>query len=298
MHLLFWLIFRYKKIPGEFHWQKEGESMGTIKKIGAIILFVFGGFFAIATIKMIFIDMPKGRKSQNEAVYVGRGAYDPANDGKTVIVCGEMKIVEPAYDDEIGISFDTMRVMRKAQTLKLTDKETKIEARGYYNKYLEWSSGLSEMKDYTAKVDVGGFHLDQEYMDRIMLDGRAQYDEEKLNQQGYSVVKDRNYSQTFFIQPMDQTKRYPQEGDFRYEYSSSKYGNGSTVTVIGIQDGDTLRFTGSAADCMREGELTKEEFREENRKGGVGSVIMGIILPLAFILGGIVLLISSGVKPE
>ena len=144
-----------------------------------------------------------------------------------------MKIVEPAYDDEIGISFDTMRVMRKAQTLKLTDKETKIEARGYYNKYLEWSSGLSEMKDYTAKVDVGGFHLDQEYMDRIMLDGRAQYDEEKLNQQGYSVVKDRNYSQTFFIQPMDQTKRYPQEGDFRYEYSSSKYGNGSTVTVIG-----------------------------------------------------------------
>ena len=254
--------------------------------------------FAIATIKMIFIDMPKGRKSQNEAVYVGRGAYDPANDGKTVIVCGEMKIVEPAYDDEIGISFDTMRVMRKAQTLKLTDKETKIEARGYYNKYLEWSSGLSEMKDYTAKVDVGGFHLDQEYMDRIMLDGRAQYDEEKLNQQGYSVVKDRNYSQTFFIQPMDQTKRYPQEGDFRYEYSSSKYGNRSTVTVIGIQDGDTLRFTGSAADCMREGELTKEEFREENRKGGVGSVIMGIILPLAFILGGIFLLISSGVKPE
>ena len=191
-----------------------------------------------------------------------------------------------------------MRVMRKAQTLKLTDKETKIEARGYYNKYLEWSSGLSEMKDYTAKVDVGGFHLDQEYMDRIMLDGRAQYDEEKLNQQGYSVVKDRNYSQTFFIQPMDQTKRYPQEGDFRYEYSSSKYGNRSTVTVIGIQDGDTLRFTGSAADCMREGELTKEEFREENRKGGVGSVIMGIILPLAFILGGIFLLISSGVKPE
>lgn len=266
--------------------------------MGTIILFVFGGFFAIATIKMIFIDMPKGRKSQNEAVYVGRGAYDPANDGKTVIVCGEMKIVEPAYDDEIGISFDTMRVMRKAQTLKLTDKETKIEARGYYNKYLEWSSGLSEMKDYTAKVDVGGFHLDQEYMDRIMLDGRAQYDEEKLNQQGYSVVKDRNYSQTFFIQPMDQTKRYPQEGDFRYEYSSSKYGNGSTVTVIGIQDGDTLRFTGSAADCMREGELTKEEFREENRKGGVGSVIMGIILPLAFILGGIFLLISSGVKPE
>jgi prolipoprotein diacylglyceryltransferase len=49
---------------------------------------------------------------------------------------------------------------------------------------------------------------------------------------------------------------------------------------------------------MREGELTKEEFREENRKGGVGSVIMGIILPLAFILGGIFLLISSGVKPE
>ena len=267
-------------------------------KTGAVILIALGLLCAVSTVKSCGTKRAAMQEKVDDVVYVGQGSYDPANDGKTVIVCGEMKIVEPAYDDEIGISFDTMRVMRKAQTLKLTDKETKIEARGYYNKYLEWSSGLSEMKDYTAKVDVGGFHLDQEYMDRIMLDGRAQYDEEKLNQQGYSVVKDRNYSQTFFIQPMDQTKRYPQEGDFRYEYSSSKYGNGSTVTVIGIQDGDTLRFTGSAADCMREGELTKEEFREENRKGGVGSVIMGIILPLAFILGGIFLLISSGVKPE
>ena len=124
--------------------------MNTVKKIGAVFLFLCGGFFAIAAIKMIFIDIPKGKKSQEEAVYVGRGEYDPANDGKTVIVCGEMKIVEPAYDDEVGISFDTMRVMRKTQTLELTDKKTKIDARGYYNQYLDWNSGLSEMKDYTC----------------------------------------------------------------------------------------------------------------------------------------------------
>ncbi|MFR4550883.1 MAG: TMEM43 family protein [Clostridiaceae bacterium] len=272
--------------------------MNTVKKIGVVFLFLCGGFFAIAAIKMIFIDIPKGKKSQEEAVYVGRGEYDPANDGKTVIVCGEMKIVEPAYDDEVGISFDTMRVMRKTQTLELTDKKTKIEARGYYNQYLDWNSGLSEMKDYTAKADVGGFHLDQEYMDRIILDGKAEYDEEKLEQQGYRVVKDRNFSQTFFIQPVYQTERYPQKGDYRYEYSSSKYGTGSTVTVVGVQYGDTLRFTGSAADCIREGELTKEEFREENRKGNVGAIIMGIVLPFAFFAAGIFLLISSGSSGE
>ena len=112
-------------------------------------------------------------------------------------------------------------------------------------------------------------------MDRIMLDGRAQYDEEKLNQQGYSVVKDRNYSQTFFIQPMDQTKRYPQEGDFRYEYSSSKYGNGSTVTVIGIQDGDTLRFTGSAADCMRGRRAYKRRIQGRKPKKRRGNCYYG-----------------------
>ena len=135
-------------------------------------------------------------------------------------------------------------------------------------------------------------------MDRINLDGKSEYDDEKQDQHGYRVVKDRNFSQTFFIQPVYQTERYPQEGDYRYEYSCSKYGTGSTVTVIGVQYGDTLRFTGSAADCIREGELTKEEFREENRKGHVGAIIMGIALPLAFFAAGIFLLISSGSSGE
>ena len=35
--------------------------MNTVKKIGAVFLFLCGGFFAIAAIKMIFIDIPKGK---------------------------------------------------------------------------------------------------------------------------------------------------------------------------------------------------------------------------------------------
>ena len=62
--------------------RKEGEIYEYREKDRCRVPVLVRRLFAIAAIKMIFIDIPKGKKSQEEAVYVGRGEYDPANDGK------------------------------------------------------------------------------------------------------------------------------------------------------------------------------------------------------------------------
>ena len=66
-----------------------------------------------------------------------------------------------------------------------------------------------------------------------------------------------------------------------------------------VRPSDLAAVTEVEAVCFPAAEAaTKEEFREENRKGNVGAIIMGIALPLAFFAAGIFLLISSGSSGE
>lgn len=77
-----------------------------VKRIlGGILFICIGIFLMIASIKMIFVDDPKAKKLLSEAVYVTTDTVDPANDGKAVIVSAPFKLVEPAYDDEMGLVF-------------------------------------------------------------------------------------------------------------------------------------------------------------------------------------------------
>lgn len=47
-----------------------------LKKLGGVILVIVGLFFSIATVKMIFVDLPKAKSSMKDAIYVGEDAID------------------------------------------------------------------------------------------------------------------------------------------------------------------------------------------------------------------------------
>ena len=70
-------------------------------KTGAVILIALGLLCAVSTVKSCGAKRADVQEALDEVVYVGQGSYDPANDGKIVIVCGELKVLEPAYDDEL-----------------------------------------------------------------------------------------------------------------------------------------------------------------------------------------------------
>ena len=92
--------------------------MSMLKKIGGVILVIVGLFFSIATVKMIFVDLPKAKSSMKDAIYVGEDAIDEKNDGKIVIVCGKFELTQPSYDEELGISFDTIRAAVQSRLWK------------------------------------------------------------------------------------------------------------------------------------------------------------------------------------
>ena len=236
-----------------------------LKKIAGVLLIVIGLFFAVSSLKMIFVDTPKMKSALKDAVYVGQDAINDANDGKIVIVCGPFELTTPSYDDELGLTIDSIRTSRSKQTMKLNKatKATKANAETLTeeekrNGVLEWGTAYRD-KTLTGEGKIGNYTLSQDFIDAIVLNGTwHDYDRSELEASGYVWVTDANYSQKDFIEPLSQTLRNYKENDYRYFYDGANFKTGQTVTAIGIQDGNTLKAVSGITDNLMENELDRE----------------------------------------
>lgn len=266
------------------------------KKIAGVFCLILGIFFSIATIKMIFVDNPKTKSVLKDAVYVGEDAIDEKNDGKIVIVCGTFELTKPAYDDEIGISFDNIRVSRSKQTMKLNkgssqkDEEDMTATEKLYG-VLEWSPVMGSVA-YQGEGKIGNYTLSSDFIENIRTDTVwAKYDEEELQEAGYAYMPDKKHSPTHFIEPLEQCQRALKENDFRYNYSAAGLKTGQKVTAIGIQDGQTLKAAPKMADSVMKGTLDKKEAIKKGGTGGVGVTIFSICFALFWLVVGMRLII-------
>lgn len=80
---------------------KKTQKPRKNRKTGAVIVILLGLLCAVSTVRSCGTKRAAIQGKVDDVVYVGQGSYDPANDGKIVIVCGELKVLEPAYDDEL-----------------------------------------------------------------------------------------------------------------------------------------------------------------------------------------------------
>lgn len=274
-----------------------------LKKIAGVLLLVIGLFFAVSSLKMIFVDTPKMKSALKDAVYVGQGAINDANDGKIVIVCGPFELTTPSYDDELGLTIDSIRTSRSKQTMKLNKatKATKANAETLTeeekrNGVLEWSTAYRD-KTLTGEGKIGNYTLSQDFIDAIVLNGTwHDYDRSELEASGYVWVTDANYSQKDFIEPLSQTQRDYKENDYRYFYDGSNFKTGQTVTAIGIQDGDTLSAVAGITNNLMENELDRETAIAQGGVPGFGTSVFSIIFSLIPLLAGVVLLFTSGTR--
>ena len=67
---------------------KKTQKPGKKKKTGAVIVILLGLLCAVSTVKSCGTNRAAKQEKVEDIVYVGQGSYDPANDGKIVIVCG------------------------------------------------------------------------------------------------------------------------------------------------------------------------------------------------------------------
>lgn len=280
---------------------KERKVKSMLKKIGGVILVIVGLFFSIATVKMIFVDLPKAKSSMKDAVYVGEDAIDEKNDGKIVIVCGEFELTQPSYDEELGISFDTIRATRAKQTLERTkntaglteeEKENMTAEEKLYG-ILEWNTGLSE-DIRLGEGKIGNYTLSPDFIQTIHLDNVwDKYNEESLEALGYAYMPDDSFSQEHFIEPFDQSQRNLKENDVRYFYYAADLEPGQVMTAIGIQDGQVLKAAPKISDNLIKGALDRETAVKEGGSVGIGAILFSIVLSLAFLLSGVGLIIAK-----
>lgn len=285
-------------IPGIKRVERKVDKMFVkiLKKLAGVIIILIGIFFTVSSLKMIFVDTPKTKAALKDAVYVGEDAITPANDGKIVIVCGAFELTEPAYDDELGLSIDSIRISRAKQTMKRSKNVTSppplTEEEKRYG-VLRWDS-IYHDKTFTGNGKIGEYTLSQDFIDNIVLNKIwGNYEETALDAIGYVYVPDKNYSQEHFIEPLAQTQRDDRQDDYRYFYDAASFETGQVVTAIGIQDGQTLKAVSGITDNLMENALDRETAIKQGGAPSAGTHIFSIVFSILLLFGGAVLLIKQ-----
>lgn len=282
-------------------WKERGVKMKKTqkprknKKTGAVIVILLGLLCAVSTVKSCGTKRAAIQGKVDDVVYVGQGSYDPANDGKIVIVCGELKVLKPAYDDELGLTIYAPRVMRSAKKMKL--KKWNLPAT---EENMEWNSdlGVGALEIFLGEADVGTYHLSDEFLDNLMLGREYEFDEETLEEAGLTILTDRKYRGEKFIGTPQMGRGVFEEGDRRYQYSVPDQSDGDMVTVIGIQDQGTLTYVKGATPNMLSGELDKKTALKKSGMSSGGVSIFRVVLTILLLSTGIRMLLKKRAQKE
>lgn len=274
---------------------KKTQKPRKNKKSGAVIVILLGLLCAVSTVKSCGTKRAAIQGKVDDVVYVGQGSYDPANDGKIVIVCGELKVLEPAYDDELGLTLYAPRAMRSAKKMKL--KKWNLPAT---KENMEWNSdlGVGALEIFLGEADVGNYHLSDEFLDNLMLGREYEFDEETLEEAGLTILTDRKYRGEKFIGTQRMGRGVFEEGDRRYQYSVPDQSDGDMVTVIGIQDQGTLTYVKGATPNMLSGELDKKTALKKSGMSSGGVSIFRVVLTILLLSTGIRMLLKKRAQKE
>lgn len=274
---------------------KKTQKPRKNKKTGAVIVILLGLLCAVSTVKSCGTKRAAMQGKVDDVVYVGQGSYDPANDGKIVIVCGELKVLKPAYDDELGLTIYAPRVMRSAKKMKL--KKWNLPAT---EENMEWNSdlGVGALEIFLGEADVGTYHLSDEFLDNLMVGKEYEFDDETLEEVGLTILTDRKYRGEKFIGIQRMGRGVFEEGDRRYQYSVSDQSDGDMVTVIGIQDQGTLTYVKGATPNMLSGELDKKTTLKKSGMSSGGVSIFRVVLTILLLSTGIRMLLKKRAQKE
>lgn len=272
---------------------KKAQKPGKNKKTGAVIVILLGLLCAVSTVRSCGTKRAAIQEKVDDVVYVGQGSYDPANDGKIVIVCGKLKVLEPAYDDELGLTIYAPRAMRSAKKMKLKEWNGPMTEEN-----MEWDSDLGGLGIFLGKADVGIYHLSDEFLENLMLGREYEFDEEMLEEAGLTILTDRKYRGEKFIGTQRMGRGVFEEGDRRYQYSVPHQSDGDMVTVIGIQEQGALTYVKGATPNMLSGELDKKTALKKSGMSSGGVSIFRVVLTVLLLSTGIRMLLKKRDQKE
>ena len=280
-----------------------------MKNKGKIILIVLGAVLIVLGGKGL-MEIPAQKAVLENAVYLDEPVVLPENEGKLVIIHGKPEMPAPAYDEELGITLNTIKAYRYDEEYKQTSRE-----KGKF-KY-EWVS--RGQKGIAGEASVGEFVLDKKTINSFGADSEYEaFDMMEISAKGYDVGRGKTkegawtdrwwvivdgtyyydsfeYSNDLSIphitREMDRNIAQEREGAKAYAYKVYTGMSSEEVTVAGIQQGTSLVADETLGALMRNGVLSKEEVLSSNTNSLMGGAIV-------FILLGIVLGILGLRKPK
>ena len=274
-------------------------------KIGKLILIVLGVALIALGVKGL-MDIPGQQAALDAAVYLDEPVVLQENEGKLVIIHGVPEMTAPAYDEELGLTINTIKAYRYAEEYKLVSSEQLLY------KY-KWVSRGS--KGIVGKASLGGFALDEKTLSGLPADseyddfdaaelsangyvmGRGKTAEGALTDRWWVIVGGKYYYDAFeysgnldiphITREMDQEIANEREGARAYAYKVYTGAGDQEVTVAGIQQGNRLVADDAIGPMVRTGIQTKDQLLSSNKGGIIGSAAVFMALGAVLVFLGI-----------
>ena len=278
-------------------------------KIGKIILIVLGVALLALGVKGL-MDIPGQQAMLNAAVYLDEPVVLPENEGKLVIIHGKPEMTAPAYDEELGLTLNTIKAYRYDEEYKLKSSEKLLYKYGWVSKGSKGIVGKASLGEFALdEKTLNGFAADSEYEDFDMAEisakgyevSRGKTTEGAWNDRWWVIVGSKYYYDAFeysgdlniphVTREMDKAIADEREGAKAYAYKVYTGNSGQEMTIAGVQQGKNLVVDDTLGPIVKTGVLSKEQVLSSNKGGIIGGAAV-------FMLFGAVLVVLGIRKPK
>ena len=281
-----------------------------MKNIGKIILLVLGAALIALGVKA-FVELPGQKAALEAAVYLDEPVILPENEGKMVIIHGKPEMTAPAYDEELGLTLNTIKAYRYDEEYKQTSGEKGVFKYGWVSKGSKSIVGKASLGEFALdEKTLIGFPADSDYDDFNMTElsangyvaGRGKTKEGAWTDRWWVIVGGTYYYDSFeysndlsiphLLREMDKDIAEERQGAKAYAYKVYTGNLYEEVTVAGIQQGSSLVAHEKLGPIVKDGTLTKEQVVTSH----TNSTAFGSILVYA--IPGVLLIFFGLRKPK
>ncbi|MBQ7866523.1 MAG: hypothetical protein IJ354_00020 [Clostridia bacterium] len=271
-----------------------------MKNKGKIILIVLGAVL-IALGGKGLMDIPAQKAVLENAVYLDEPVVLPENEGKLVIIHGKPEMTAPAYDEELGITLNTIKAYRYDEEYKQTSREKGVFKYGWVSRGQKGIAGEASVGEFALdEKTINGLAADSEYEDFDMAEigaksyvvGRGKTKEGAWTDRWWVIVDGTYYYDSFeysndlsiphITREMDRDIAKEREGAKAYAYKVYTGMSSEEVTVAGIQQGTSLAADETLGVVLRNGAFSKEEVLSSNTSslmgGSIALILIGVVL--------------------
>ena len=276
-----------------------------MKNKGKIILIVLGVALIALGIKAI-AELPGQKAALESAIYLDAPVALPENEGKMVIIHGKPEMTAPAYDEELGLTINTIKAYRYDKEYKQISGEKGEFQYGWVSKGSKSIVGKASLGEFALdEKTLNGFTVDSEYDAFNMTElgangyvmGRGKTAEGALTDRWWVIVGGKYYYDAFeysvdldiphLLREMDREIAQERQSAKAYAYKVYTGVRDENMTIAGIQQGNTLVAHEKLGPVVKDGVLSKEQVLSSNQGSSIGGAAVFMALGAVLVFLGI-----------